>query len=139
MRVTKPGVYKDDAGCTHRIDGVGDFGPYAFYDDDRASISWYRESGEHVSLPHKLVEYLRPLGPDDVPPPAPSAETKALRLSVMRALDKHDRLGREGVYALLTTGRRDVSGAWTAGCGLAHEQAVFLIRFITRRASSYAI
>jgi histidyl-tRNA synthetase len=49
----------------------------------------------------------------------------ALWLTVMRAIDKYDRLGIAGVEALLTTGRKDESGAFTTGAGLdesgAHE------------------
>lgn len=41
------------------------------------------------------------------------------RLHVMRAIDKLDRLGAEGVHALLGTGRRDESGDFTKGAELA--------------------
>jgi histidyl-tRNA synthetase len=39
-------------------------------------------------------------------------------LTVMRALDKYDRLGDEGVRALLGRGRKDESGDFTAGADL---------------------
>ncbi|MGI9523064.1 MAG: histidine--tRNA ligase, partial [Hyphomicrobiaceae bacterium] len=42
----------------------------------------------------------------------------AQRLVVLRALDKLDRLGSEGVRQLLGTGRRDESGDYTVGAGL---------------------
>ncbi len=42
----------------------------------------------------------------------------AARLTVMRALDKLDRLGIEGVSALLGAGRTDESGDFTKGAGL---------------------
>ncbi|MGI8840144.1 MAG: histidine--tRNA ligase [Caulobacteraceae bacterium] len=42
----------------------------------------------------------------------------AQRLAVLRAVDKLDRLGRDGVAALLGEGRRDESGAFTKGAGL---------------------
>jgi histidyl-tRNA synthetase len=42
----------------------------------------------------------------------------AQRLAVLRAVDKLDRLGRDGVAALLGDGRRDESGAFTRGAGL---------------------
>ncbi|PPC99007.1 MAG: histidine--tRNA ligase [Hyphomicrobium sp.] len=45
-------------------------------------------------------------------------------LSVMRALDKFDRLGRDGVALLLGSGRKDESGDFTPGAGL-DEQAIF--------------
>jgi histidyl-tRNA synthetase len=44
------------------------------------------------------------------------------RLVVLRAIDKYDRLGREGVEALLGEGRRDESGDFTKGAGLDREQ-----------------
>ena len=37
---------------------------------------------------------------------------------VLRAIDKFDRLGLDGVHALLGTGRRDESGDFTPGAGL---------------------
>src|SRR5262245_2766699 len=45
------------------------------------------------------------------------------RLTVLRAIDKLDRLGPEGVMLLLTTGRRDESGDFTKGAGLTDENA----------------
>ena len=44
------------------------------------------------------------------------------RLAVMRALDKFDRLGIEGVKELLGVGRRDESGDFTKGANLSPEQ-----------------
>jgi histidyl-tRNA synthetase len=40
------------------------------------------------------------------------------RLTVLRAIDKIDRLGTEGVTALMGKGRKDESGDFTAGAGL---------------------
>src|SRR5919204_5777457 len=44
------------------------------------------------------------------------------RLTVLRAIDKYDRLGADGVRALLGPGRRDESGDYTKGADLAPEQ-----------------
>ena len=44
------------------------------------------------------------------------------RITVLRALDKYDRLGERGVKALLGKGRTDESGDHTTGAGLAEEQ-----------------
>ena len=44
------------------------------------------------------------------------------RLTVLRAIDKLDRLGREGVELLLGKGRKDESGDFTKGAGLSSEQ-----------------
>jgi len=50
---------------------------------------------------------------------APGVESDhAKRLSVLRAIDKLDRLGIEGVTMLLGKGRKDESGDFTAGAGL---------------------
>jgi histidyl-tRNA synthetase len=45
-------------------------------------------------------------------------ENAARRLTVLRAIDKLDRLGPEGVRALLGAGRKDESGDFTKGAGL---------------------
>jgi histidyl-tRNA synthetase len=49
------------------------------------------------------------------------------RLMVMRAIDKRDRLGDDGVRALLGKGRRDESGDFTQGAGLDEKQIDVLI------------
>src|SRR5438105_15797284 len=50
-------------------------------------------------------------------------ENAGKRLTVMRAIDKLDRLGPEGVHLLLTKGRRDESGDFTKGAELTDEAA----------------
>lgn len=55
----------------------------------------------------------------------------ARRGTVLRAIDKIDRLGLEGVRALLGPGRKDESGDFTRGAGLAAEQADRILRFIS--------
>jgi histidyl-tRNA synthetase len=50
---------------------------------------------------------------------AAGVESDAKKLVVLRAVDKLDRLGLEGVKLLLGAGRRDESGAFTPGAGLA--------------------
>ena len=46
------------------------------------------------------------------------------RLTVLRAIDKLDRLGRGGVGALLGPGRKDESGDFTKGAGLSDNQTI---------------
>ena len=58
------------------------------------------------------------------------AEGDAGRLRVLRAMDKLDRLGRDGVAQLLTTGRTDPSGDRTEGAGLAPAQADRILAFL---------
>jgi len=50
-------------------------------------------------------------------------ENASRRLTVLRAIDKLDRLGLEGVGALLGKGRKDESGDFTPGAGLGDGQA----------------
>lgn len=51
-------------------------------------------------------------------------------LQVMRSIDKYDRVGDVGVFELLTDGRMDESGAFTAGVGLPAAQAAFIVGFL---------
>lgn len=57
----------------------------------------------------------------------------AQRATVLRALDKFDKFGVEGVTLLLGKGRKDESGDVTAGAGLASNQVDVLLEFITSR------
>ncbi len=52
------------------------------------------------------------------------------RLSVLRAIDKLDRFGTEGVLQLLTSGRTDSSGDFTRGSGLSGAHASRIIQFL---------
>ena len=52
------------------------------------------------------------------------------RTTVLRAIDKLDRLGPSGVFALLTGGRKDESGDFTPGAGLSGAQADNVMRFL---------
>jgi histidyl-tRNA synthetase len=49
---------------------------------------------------------------------------------VLRAIDKIDRLGVEGVQALLGEGRKDESGDFTKGAGLTPDQAHRIMAFV---------
>jgi histidyl-tRNA synthetase len=60
------------------------------------------------------------------------AENDARWLTVMRALDKHDRLGVDGVRALLGNGRTDESGDRTEGAQLLTEQIEALLSHIEK-------
>jgi histidyl-tRNA synthetase len=52
------------------------------------------------------------------------------RLTVLRAIDKMDRLGMEGVHALLGQGRKDESGDFTKGAQLTSDQIHELETFL---------
>jgi len=58
----------------------------------------------------------------------PISETKWL--AVLRAVDKLDRLGADGVSQLLTKGREDESGDYTKGADLSSAQADNVMRFL---------
>lgn len=51
------------------------------------------------------------------------------RLTVLRAIDKLDKFGPEGVRLLLGEGRKDESGDYTKGAGLSEEQANAVLSF----------
>ncbi|WGV14640.1 histidine--tRNA ligase [Fuscovulum ytuae] len=57
---------------------------------------------------------------------------------VLRAIDKIDRLGETGVRALLGEGRKDESGDFTKGAGLAPEQAEVVMAFMAARRATGA-
>jgi histidyl-tRNA synthetase len=57
----------------------------------------------------------------------PGVERSNKRLIVLRAIDKFDRLGVDGVRALLGSGRKDESGDFTPGAELNPKQIEFLI------------
>ncbi|PTX54320.1 histidyl-tRNA synthetase [Litoreibacter ponti] len=52
---------------------------------------------------------------------------------VLRAIDKLDRLGEEGVRALLGAGREDESGDFTKGAGLGDAQAEIVMGFMSAK------
>ena len=57
------------------------------------------------------------------------------RLTVLRAIDKLDRLGVEGVRQLLDKGRKDESGDFTKGAGLDNKQIETLEKLYSHRAT----
>jgi histidyl-tRNA synthetase len=58
------------------------------------------------------------------------AENVGRRLTVLRAIDKLDRLGVEGVRLLLGPGRKDESGDFTKGAGLDEAAVNFILALI---------
>ena len=61
---------------------------------------------------------------------AAGVETSGQKLGVLRAVDKLDRLGIEGVRLLLGAGRKDESGAFTKGAGLDGKAAEAVLAFV---------
>lgn len=64
------------------------------------------------------------------------ANNKKARLSILRALDKLDRLGVDAVADLLGKGRLDESGDFTEGAGLESSSAKIVLDFATARKST---
>jgi histidyl-tRNA synthetase len=60
-------------------------------------------------------------------------ENAGKRLAVLRAIDKLDRLGVEGVRLLLGPGRKDESGDFTKGAGLSDESAARVMSIFEAR------
>lgn len=54
-------------------------------------------------------------------------ENAGRRLTVLRAIDKFDKFGAEGVRLLLGEGRKDESGDFTKGAGLSGDQVVAVL------------
>jgi histidyl-tRNA synthetase len=71
-----------------------------------------------------VMEVAGVLDPSD---PEKFAEERGI---VLRAIDKFDRLGIDGVRALLGEGRKDDSGDFTKGAGLSDLQAGVVMRFV---------
>ncbi|MBZ9991638.1 histidine--tRNA ligase [Mesorhizobium sp. BH1-1-5] len=57
-------------------------------------------------------------------------ENAGRRLTVLRAIDKLDKLGPEGVALLLGQGRKDESGDFTKGAGLDEESVQFVLNAV---------
>nr|CAD6614571.1 histidine--tRNA ligase [Rhizobium sp. Khangiran2] len=62
-------------------------------------------------------------------------ENAGRRLTVLRAIDKLDKFGPEGVKLLLGEGRKDESGDFTKGAGLNEEDINLLIGFLNSTVS----
>jgi histidyl-tRNA synthetase len=60
-------------------------------------------------------------------------ENSGRRLTVLRAIDKFDRLGSDGVAELLGDGRKDESGDFTRGAGLNRDQAQMVLNLLDWR------
>jgi len=62
-------------------------------------------------------------------------KSESQRLAAMRAIDKFDRLGTEGMRALLGKGRKDESGDYTPGAGLTPAATDGIVDFVTAPAT----
>lgn len=58
--------------------------------------------------------------------------------AILRTIDKFDKVGANGVLELLTTGRKDQSGAFIDGVGLSQDDAARVVDFMQSRGNSNA-
>jgi histidyl-tRNA synthetase len=61
------------------------------------------------------------------------------RAAILRTIDKFDKVGREGVTQLLTTGRRDDSGAFIEGVGLPDYCVEPVMDFLTAKSDVLSV
>ena len=66
-------------------------------------------------------------------------ENAGRRLTVLRAIDKLDRLGVDGVGMLLGAGRKDESGDFTKGAGLDAEQTKSIMGFVNTQSGTQSL
>lgn len=78
-----------------------------------------------------LIGLLETLGVDE-------ARDAAKKFAILRALDKFDRLGARGVALLLGAGRKDESGDFTEGAGLAGADIERVLAFMDARGATNA-
>ncbi len=64
-------------------------------------------------------------------------ENAGRRLTVLRAIDKYDRLGADGVRQLLGEGRKDESGDFTKGAGLESRQIEKVLVFTLLQSGNF--
>ncbi|SIS98694.1 histidine--tRNA ligase [Paracoccus saliphilus] len=69
---------------------------------------------------------------------AAGVDGSATAEDVLRQIDKFDKVGRDGVLSLLTTGRKDDSGAFIDGVGLSEAQAAPVLAFLTSKGGDNA-
>lgn len=120
-----PGRFREFIQCD--ADTVGSDRPEA----DAEMIAMMAEGLEAVGLPpgqavvkinnRKLLNGLLT---------AAGVESQAQKLAVLRAVDKLDRLGADGVRYLLGEGRKDESGAFTPGAKLGAAAAERVLAFV---------
>src|SRR6202011_707815 len=66
-------------------------------------------------------------------------ENAGRRLTVLRAIDKLDRLGVEGVKQLLGEGRKDESGDFTKGAGLINSQIEIVLSVVAPKRPAFHV
>ncbi|PZO64186.1 MAG: histidine--tRNA ligase [Paracoccus denitrificans] len=123
-----PGRFRQFYQCD--ADTVGSASPAA----DAEIIAMLAAALEHAGIPRgdylvrvnnrKVLNGV--LERMDVTDPAQAAD-------VLRTVDKFDKVGEDGVRELLTTGRKDASGAFIDGLGFTPEQADPVIAFLTSK------
>jgi histidyl-tRNA synthetase len=108
-----PGRYRQFIQCD--ADTVGSARPEADAEIIAMAVAGYRAAGLNEAAFAVKINNRKLLGGLLT---ARGVTDEGQRLTALRAMDKLDRLGRRGVTDLLGPGRRDESGAFTAGARL---------------------
>ena len=127
-----PGRFREFIQCD--ADTVGTSSPAA----DAEMVMMFADALEALGL--KRGEYMIKLNSRallDTVLKAAFVTDPEMRGAVLRAIDKFDRVGLVGVAALLGEGRKDESGDFTKGAGLAAEQIKIVSELLTAPADRY--
>ncbi|WP_439154566.1 histidine--tRNA ligase [Yoonia sp.] len=143
--VGAPSVAADAEICAmlaDTLEAVGiDKGDYVIRVNNRKVLNGVLES---IGLSEDLLLNPRPMTVDEAAE-ALYAEMvrrnieKISRADVLRQVDKYDKVGRDGVLALLTDGRLDDSGAFIDGVGLSNAAAEQVLKFLTAKSDDAAL
>ena len=127
-----PGRYREFIQCD--ADTVGTASPSA----DAELVMMFADTLEALGL--KRGEYVIKVNSRallDIVLKAAYVTDDDTRGAVLRAIDKFDRLGLDGVRALLGSGRKDESGDYTKGVGLDPDQVDIIVELLTASPERY--
>jgi len=83
-----------------------------------------------------VLESVRSLVPERV---TDNTDWDELKVGILRTIDKFDKVGRSGVVELLTTGRKDNSGAYIDGVGLPEYCVEPVMDFLTAKSEIQSV
>ena len=126
FRNEKPGPGRFRQFMQFDADTVGAAGPEA----DAEMCMMMADTMDALGLAGKYVVKVNNRKVLDGVLDAAGVSTEAQKLTVLRAIDKLDKFGTEGVRLLLGEGRKDESGDFTKGASLTAEQIEPLLAYI---------
>ncbi len=133
FRNEKPGPGRFRQFMQFDADTVGAAGPEA----DAEICMMMADTMDALGLQGKYVVRVNNRKVLDGVMEAAGVADEAQKLSVLRAIDKLDKFGVEGVKLLLGAGRKDESGDFTKGAGLDDESIARLIRLFGYQRSTF--